>query len=251
MLEPKSYFASLVGRLLTGGAAGAAVVIALRIGFALHNQVPPPEFYYIYYPALALFTAAVLVPLVWLFPWMRLSVETRFRLRRQRREHAAQYQESEWARRDAQRRRAAALAASPDPNPRKYAARVNAGDEWSDARIAYYEDTSLLVTCVHLQPIEHRMRAAGLEMRYYDYAGANNVQALCAIDKEVWQSHYPDSYPVEYVESAWYERAAPTQELDLVCAECHSRISVTHPSRAGDGPWFPAPPTDTLASPRS
>lgn len=68
-----------------------------------------------------------------------------------------------------------------DPKRHPWAARALAGEQPSDVEIDYREDPSLLITCLHLQPIERALRLADPRLKpVYGYPQA--VISELAID---------------------------------------------------------------------
>ncbi|CAN5256597.1 hypothetical protein BH11PSE2_BH11PSE2_18940 [soil metagenome] len=224
------------GLLFAAALVAAGFVVVLVVGFRLHGQVPPAPLGALFYPAIGLFTAmAVLLkpnlvralstrPPGSIFPWVRAR-EQRLKLDTFEAELAA---------------RVAALAA--DPVGRQYAERLRRGEAWSDDQIAYDQDRTRLVTCVHLQPIEQAMRGRGL---YLKLLAPTFVEAQCRVDQEALAADFPDPV-IGYRE--WFESdrggADDFPFARVGCSACAaSAIDVIHSLVARDEVvWFPRAP---------
>jgi immunity protein 63 of polymorphic toxin system len=148
---------------------------------------------------------------------------------------------------DAERRaRLAVLAA--DPVRRKYVERIQRGESWSDEQIEYAEHPQRLATCVHLQPIEHELRATGIPVRLVH---GSKVSARCCVEPTALAAQFalPDS--VHYAEPTFGGRSyedAPSAVI--VCDQCHSTIHVVHRLVAdADTAWFPSSASATGSPP--
>jgi hypothetical protein len=138
---------------------------------------------------------------------------------------------------DAERRaRLQRLAA--DPVRRKYVELIERGESWSDEQIDYAEHPQRLATCVHLQPIEHELRATGIAVRLVQ---GSTVRARCCVNAAALSMRFalPDS--VHYAEPTFGGRSyedAPSAVI--VCDQCRSTIDVVHRLVADpETPWFP------------
>ncbi|WP_031496802.1 hypothetical protein [Bryobacter aggregatus] len=124
------------------------------------------------------------------------------------------------------------------------------------AQLAYDEDPSALVTCIHLQPIERAMRAAGLEIRVREYLSrAPILRVNCRIHEEALRKKFQLTPAIRYAEGYEPERSQwDNPRGDIICTDCiadprgQADILVLHPDEERpDSPWFPSPP----ATPRS
>ncbi len=228
--ELRVWFGSRLGTIALGIAVATGLIMILRIGYWLHDQTPPSEFYALYYPSLGAFVLSVGATLRPLITWAVTAMENGALIRRR----TAAFLERG-------NRRAAELAADPDPRRRKYVPKVEQGEEWSNEEIDYRENPNHLATCQHLQPIERAMRDAGVELRRRLGAA---VQAECVVDPALWQRRYPGVGPVRYVEIP--VRDLPPWDRGLMaklfCDDCVSSILVQHPKDHSAVPWFPAAP---------
>jgi hypothetical protein len=125
-----------------------------------------------------------------------------------------------------------------DPVRRKYVELIHRGESWSDEQIDYAEHPQRLATCVHLQPIEHELRATGIVVRLVQ---GSTVRARCCVNAAALSTQFalPDS--VHYSEPTFGGRSyedAPSAMI--VCDQCRSTIDVVHRLVADpDTPWFP------------
>ena len=175
-----------VNVLLTMVMVGSGMLAGLLALFRYHGDIAPMGLDAWLYPAAALFLLTLIVFLVRVVP-------------------AWSYGRGEWrawtpsgpvnpTHAAAQQERIARLAA--DPATADYARRIEAGESWSDAQIAYDRDPAMLCSCHHLQPIEAGLRAGGYRMRL----GMNNyVEADCFLDPAELQRRYPLAPPAEYL----------------------------------------------------
>ena len=119
------------------------------------------------------------------------------------------------------------------------------------AQTAYDRDPEEAAACVHLQPIERTMRAAGLKVKLL---GASEwgpiVQASCRINQAELTRVFALPSSIYYREGYLPERSPrDNPRADIFCAEClktdraRCDILVLHPDECReDTPWFPAPP---------
>jgi hypothetical protein len=91
--------------------------------------------------------------------------------------------------------------------------------------------------CVHLQPIERAMLAAGVPLTR---RGRHFCEARCRIDEVAFTRRYGGS-GVAYELHAGFERSPlDPPQAQVVCCECNSLILVRHPDEAPAGtPVFP------------
>jgi cyclopropane fatty-acyl-phospholipid synthase-like methyltransferase len=91
--------------------------------------------------------------------------------------------------------------------------------------------------CEHIAPIEHAMRAAGVQM---ELDPPRSASANCILDREALARRFPQMGGVVYQE--WYSRDEVGQlPLTLLyCYTCPSKLWVVHPQKAAPGtPTFP------------
>jgi hypothetical protein len=124
-----------------------------------------------------------------------------------------------------------------DPATRIYGERIEAGDFFSDAEIAYAIDPTRLVTCVHLQPIEKAMRQAGI--RAYSIDG-RTLYARCVIDEARLAQQFSIRPPAYYEPDSVPSPKDPA-EAYFICREHRSIIHVIHRHGAYRTPPFPLP----------
>jgi len=222
------------GLLVAMAAVGCGFVVVLGAGFRLHHQTPPGLLGPGFYPAIVALAAIVAFVIVKRpfaeFPSARgLNPVELHRLRT--RMHA---EREAWE--VERRRRIAELSA--DPTRRKYAARIEAGEAWNDAQIAYDLDPDATATCRHLRPVESAMRAAGLEVRLI---APPQVRAPCRIDEPALWSQFERPRSVSYLEMFLGGRAAEDDPVAyLRCEACQATIDVLHPDQTREGtPAFP------------
>jgi hypothetical protein len=226
------------GPLLAVMAGVAALfVVMLGTGFRLTHTPASPISNSVYFGAIGVLVLLVVVALK--TDWFRtapaaglidhgftgMSLFDRQRLARRRR------------RADAERRARLEMLAT-DPVRRKYVELMQRGESWSDEQIDYAEHPQRLVTCVHLQPIEHELRATGIAVRLLQ---GSTIRARCCVDPAALSTQFalPDS--VHYAEPMLGGRSyedAPSAVI--VCDQCRSTIDVVHRLVADpETPWFP------------
>lgn len=212
-----------------GVASGFWVVIAL--GFRLHDQPAPAGLDQGLIPAALVLITTVSLGLraIWRRRGWRVPVLS---ARRDAREQA-----------EAMAKRQAWLATmAADPRRQRYAAMVEAGDNfWTPERVEYDLDPHATVCCEHLAPIESAMRAAGLKVQL---AGPGTVGAECVVDPEALARKFSLPEGIGYQE--WYspDRSGddPPHAL-LLCPPHYSRMWVVHAREASPGtPTFPSAP---------
>jgi hypothetical protein len=246
----------LIGRdqvnlLLVIVAVGAVMALALFIGFRIDahrphvgggpvygpNGLPLPVYQpptpagsqslFDLPPALRLPLALTIlaVGLIVLAPGFVRAQLRRARLRRSRKEQRA-----------LRAVRVAELEA--DPERSAYAARIAAGEFWSNEQIDYDRDPRATVTCAHLRPIEQAMRGDGVVVRL-NYTQA--VHGRCRIDAAALERTGLLRLPVTYREYYETERYGDHYPLaSIACAEHRAAvIRVEHPDIAKDLPVWP------------
>jgi hypothetical protein len=145
--------------------------------------------------------------------------------------------------RKAQRLRIAELAA--DPARRKYAVLMERGGWWTDEQIVYHENPDTTATCPHLQPIEHAMRLAGIELRRlaepWNPVPLAKVRADCCINEPALKQRFPFHESVRYTTGYQPERHPEDNPwAELACATCTSTIELVHPEwPRPTTKWFP------------
>jgi len=232
----------VLGLLVAAAGVGCGFIVVLGAGFRLHHQAPPGLLGPGFYPAIVALAAIVIFVIVKRpfaeFPSARgLNPIELHRLRaRMRAEREAWEVE--------RRRRIAQLSA--DPTRRKYATRIEAGETWNDAQIAYDLDPDATATCRHLRPVEAAMRAAGLEVRLI---APPQVRAPCRIDEPALWTQFEHPRSVSYLEMFLGGRAAEDDPVAyLRCEGCQATIDVLHPNLArGETPVFPDAARNAIA----
>jgi hypothetical protein len=244
-----------VNLLLVIAGTGAAIAIALNIGFKVHshstsadfpvigpNGVPVP----IDHPLVSIYrtlsaptggphlwTGYVLLAIALGGLAALLSAKAPAMARAYNRAQIRRRQVAEFARKNAGR--IAALRA--DPARGAYAARVASGESWSDEQIDYDRDAAAVTTCVHLQPVEAAMRRAGVLVRLIRPL---QVDARCRIDEAALNATgllTPPATYWGYYESGRSYEDNPTSRFD--CKLCPSaRIWVVHPKALEVAPGF-------------
>lgn len=237
-VQRQQSFHLLVGKgaillLIAGVAAGFAAV--LQAGFWLHGQAAPLEVAQAF--PFALMVLLLLAVLVATGGWRRLA------------QAGTPSQASQGFRQQAsrplrdfntiERQRLADLAA--DPARRQYAERIRRGQLWSDAQIAYDQDPSRTVTCVHLRGTEQAMRQAGIFVRLLHGPVAS---AECRINLPRFAQKFGEATAALYeerhdIDRSWHD---PKSAM-FYCPACKANLVVVHPEEAAPGtPWFPDGP---------
>lgn len=92
--------------------------------------------------------------------------------------------------------------------------------------------------CVHLQPIERRMLAAGVPLTR---RGRHFCEAACRIDEAAFTRRFGGGTVAYRVHSGFERSPLDPPQAHVVCSECHAAILVRHPDEAPAGlPVFPA-----------
>ncbi|MDR3376062.1 MAG: hypothetical protein P4L98_20250 [Ancalomicrobiaceae bacterium] len=227
-LQPRLFRLGSTGKtLLTMAGTGSGFVVVLDVGFQLHQQVPPVILSHSFFPA----TATILLALGYVAVRLMAAPTTRA-LPPIAPIPPTKHQQLSLAQKafaDERRLRLGIMAA--DPERRQYAARIEAGEGWSDDRIAYHQDPGRTATCTHLQPIERAMRAAGLDLRLDRDL---TVIAPCTINEARLREFYQPGPTVHYgaiPDSGRSYEDPPSAALK--CDACKSLIYVIHPLEAG------------------
>lgn len=229
-VPPRSHSLTANQRATLFAAAGVAsgFWVAIALGFRLHDQPAPAGLDQGLIPAALVLITTVSLGLraIWRRRGWRVPV---FSARREAREQA-----------DAMAKRQAWLAAmTADPRRQRYAAMVEAGDNfWTPERVEYDLDPQATACCEHFAPIESAMRAAGLKVRL---GGPSTVSAECVVNPEALAQNFPLPEGIGYQE--WYSRDRsgddPPHAL-LFCPTHSSRVWVVHAREASPGtPTFP------------
>lgn len=114
------------------------------------------------------------------------------------------------------------------PTRKAWAAEALKGCFPSDSEIDYELHPHLLLTCIHLQPLESAIRKSGV---YCSALSRNSIVTFASLHASKARRHY--SLP-SFIE--WETRPATASEADtaaLVCRQCESRI------QSGAGEPFP------------
>ncbi len=116
---------------------------------------------------------------------------------------------------------------------------------------AYDADPNAAASCIHLQPVERAMRAAGVRVKL---AGGSpytpRVEAACRVNEAELRRVFALPAWIEYREMYQPERSErDNPRADIICTKClHSDrpsidILTLHPDECrADTPWFPTPP---------
>lgn len=224
-----------VGLLVAMAAVACGFVVLLGAGFRLHHQTPPEPLGWRFYPALVAL-AAIVVFVVVKRPFAADATPRTLNpvdLRRLRGRMRAEREAWEVDR----RRLIAELAA--DPARRKYAERIEAGQSWNPAQIAYDMDPEATATCRHLRPIEAAMRRAGLNLKLET---ETRVSADGVVDERALRAQFQPPRSVRYVEAYLGGRAVEDDPVAFLrCETCESIIATTHPRMMRPGEAvFPA-----------
>lgn len=125
-----------------------------------------------------------------------------------------------------------------DPLRGKFVDLILQGDTWPDEDIAFNIDPSATHVCVHLRPVEQRMREEGILMRLW---GPGKLRTPCRVDPEKMKREVQLPPSVAYVEQEFKERSILDPDVAFIqCDICTSRIEVVHADSARpDTPWFP------------
>jgi hypothetical protein len=116
---------------------------------------------------------------------------------------------------------------------------------------AYESDPNATASCPHLQPIEHAMRMAGIDVKWKGISPYHPiVEAACRINEPELRKRFALPASVYYKEGYQPERSEwDNPRGDIFCGEClqtdraRCDIQVLHPSECTPGtPWFPSPP---------
>jgi hypothetical protein len=219
----------LGGMLVAIAGVASGFVVMLWAGFTLHHDAMPVEIGQAFLPALGVFAASIAYALYHIVPGAR-RLAWRSGLRR-----AARTEHAHW--REEQRLRLIEM--RNDPILSAYATRIEHGEHWSDAQIAYDLEPEGSATCPHLAPVEQAMRRAGIAVKLqYDHI----VDAPCVVDEPALRARFTIELPAWYGIIADQGRSYEDPPLAaFTCKEHGAMIYVIEPSQAKPGsPVFPA-----------
>ncbi len=114
------------------------------------------------------------------------------------------------------------------PTRHTWAAEALKGNFPSDAEIDYETNPSLLLTCMHLQPVEAGIRSAGV---YCSALSPNSIVTFASIHAPRARRHYSLPEFVEWQTTRESEEDPGTSAL--ICRQCNARI------QSGSGEPFP------------
>jgi hypothetical protein len=208
---------------------GSGFAVAIWAGFLLHDDPMPAAIEQAHVPALAI----LLIALGWTVH--RLAGRARGSPARGALRRRAQRDYADWKVERA--RHIASLRA--DPALCGYADRIEAGENWSDAQIAYDLDPDAVGTCAHLAPFEHALRRAGIGVKLQL---AGTVHARCLIDEPALRARFAVEPPTWYGIIPDYQRSyEDPPSAAFRCAEHGAMLYVIAPGQAAAGtPVFPA-----------
>ena len=115
------------------------------------------------------------------------------------------------------------------PTRRGWADEALKGNFPSDAEIDYETHPHLLLTCVHLQPVESALRTAGI---YCSALSPNSVVTFASLHQSALRRHFTLPGFVEW--EMLRASASDPGTSSLVCRPCESRL------QSGSGEPFPA-----------
>lgn len=154
------------------------------------------------------------------------------------------------------RRRRRAVSAKPEapvrprkvePIPQPSAPRI---PQRSGEQIAYDQNVNMTATCPHLKPIEHAIRMAGIATHLMTasfeehFAPLARVQADGRINLDALKLQFPFPDSVQYTEGYRPERSQYDNPwATLACSDCRSAIELVHPEWPRQTTqWFPSAP---------
>jgi hypothetical protein len=142
--------------------------------------------------------------------------------------------DAEWQ--ASERARVAAL--RNDPVRQVYAEKIDRGEQWSDAQIAYDLDPEAIATCTHLAPIERALREAGLSKLQFGHY----LRATCTIDEARLRAEFTVEEPVWYGLVPDYSRSYEDPPTAAIGCRAHEAVIwVVEESQAKpETPRFPA-----------
>jgi hypothetical protein len=219
----------LFGMLVAMAGVASGFVVVLWAGFTLHHDATPMVIEQYHLPAAGVFVAAIAYGLY------HLAHGTRRPRPRPDPRYAALRGHSDWE--EEQRLRLVEMRG--DPILSAYAARIERGESWSDAQIAYDLEPDGTATCVHLAAVEQAMRRAGIAVKFQL---RNIVNAQCVIDEPALRARFALDPP------AWYgilpDHGRSYEDPPVAAFKCEEHgalIYVIDPNQAPPGsPVFPA-----------
>lgn len=219
----------VVGLLVAMAGVAAGFMVMLWAGFTLHHDAMPLVIEHYHLPAIGVFAAAIAYGLYHLVLGMRRGV-ARSGARR-----AARFRHANW--REEQRLRLIEM--RNDPTLSAYAARIERGENWSDAQIAYDLEPDGTATCAHLAPVEQAMRRAGIAVKLQS---GRIVTAPCVIDEPALRARFALDPPAWYGIVPDHGRSYEDPPYAaLGCTEHGAMIHVIEPGQAPPGSAvFPA-----------
>ncbi|GAA0315697.1 hypothetical protein GCM10009087_27720 [Sphingomonas oligophenolica] len=225
MREPGPLF----GLLVAMAGIGAGFVVVLWAGFTLHRDAMPLVIEQYHLPAILIVAAAITYGLY----HVGRGVARHDRRSGARRD--ARSKHADW--REAQRLRLIEMRG--DPILSAYADRIERGESWSDAQIAYDLAPDMSATCAHLAPVELAMRRAGIIVKLQF---GQIVHAACVIDEPALRARFAVALPAWYGIIPDYDRSyEDPPAAALGCTEHGALIYVIEPGQAPPGsPVFPA-----------
>ena len=219
----------VIGLLVAMAGVAAGFVVMLWAGFTLHHDAMPLVIEQYHLPAIIIFAAAIAYALY------RLTHGARRYGQRQSARRAARRSHADW--REEQRLRLIEM--RNDPILSAYAERIERGESWSDAQIAYDLEPAGSATCAHLAPVEQAMRRAGIAVKLQL---GHIVHATCVIDEAALRARFAIEPPAWYGIIPDYDRSyEDPPSAALGCTEHGAMIYVIEPRQAPPGsPVFPA-----------
>ena len=218
----------LFGLLAAMAAVGAGFVVVLWAGFTLHHDAMPPVIEHYHLAAILIVAAALAYGLYHRASGARGGM-VGSRLRREVRLKHADWREE---------RRLRLIEMRNDPILSAYADRIESGESWSDAQIAYDLEPDTPATCLHLAAVELAMRRAGIAVKLQL---GHIVHAKCVIDEPALRAGFAIDLPAWYGIVPDYDRSyEDPPSAAFGCQEHGAMIYVIEPGQAPPGsPAFP------------
>jgi hypothetical protein len=219
----------VLGLLVAMAAVASGFMVMLWAGFTLHHDAVPVVIEQYHLSAIGVFAAAIAYGL-----YHALHGLTGHG-RRSSARRAARFSHSDW--REQQRLRLIEM--RNDPILSAYVGRIERGESWSDAQIAYDLAPDTPATCAHLAPVELAMRRAGIAVKLQL---GHIVHATCVVDEPALRARFAIDPPVWYGTVPDYDRSyEDPPSAAFGCTEHGAMIYVIEPSQAKPGsPVFPA-----------
>lgn len=218
----------VVGLLVAMAGVAAGFVVMLWAGFTLHHDAMPLVIEQYHLPAIGVFAAAIAYGLYRLMQGPRRGVV------RPDPRYAGLRGHSDWE----EEQRLRLIEMRNDPILSAYAGRIERGESWSDAQIAYDLEPDGTATCAHLAPVERAMRRAGIAVKLQL---RNIVNAPCVIDESALRARFAIDPPAWYGIPPDHGRSYEDPPVAAFkCAEHGALIYVVESSQAPPGsPVFP------------